>query len=91
MNTNLEEISDWLTKIIVGVTLVEVKPLIGRLGQAAILIAGSLGGNSRISFAYAVMMYFTVTGFLGGYLLTRLYLQKAFQKAGFAGYTRPLT
>src|SRR6185503_1210276 len=27
VNTNLEEISDWLTKIIVGVTLVELKQL----------------------------------------------------------------
>ena len=79
MNTNLEEISDWLTKIIVGVTLVELPALLARLGQAAKLIAGSLGGDSRISFAYAVMMYFSVTGFLGGYLLTRLYLQTAFR------------
>jgi hypothetical protein len=81
VNTNLEEISDWLTKIIVGVTLTELRPLIARLKQAATLIAGSLGGDSRTSFAYAVMVYFTVSGFLGGYLLTRLYLQKAFQKA----------
>jgi hypothetical protein len=57
------------------------RPLLSRLEQAAKLIAGSLGGDARVSFAYAVMMYFTVTGFLGGYLLTRLYLQKAFENA----------
>jgi hypothetical protein len=44
VNTNLEQISDWLTKIIVGVTLVELNPAIARLEQAAILISKSLCG-----------------------------------------------
>jgi hypothetical protein len=28
-------------------------------------------------------VYFSVTGLLGGYLLTRLFLQRAFDSAGF--------
>lgn len=78
VNTNLEEISDWLTKIIVGVTLTQIPKILAHLHMIAQIIAGSFGGDSRISFAYALMTYFSVSGFLGGYLLTRLYLQKVF-------------
>jgi hypothetical protein len=88
VNTNLEEISDWLTKIIVGVGLVELRKALVELENAATLIASTLGCPahgadpcSQISFAYAVMVYFSVTGFLGSYLLTRLYLQKALREA----------
>lgn len=79
-NTNLEQISDWLTKIIVGVTLVQAGPVLAHLDQAAQLIAESLGGANQKSFAYALMLYFAITGFLGSYLLTRLFLQPAFDK-----------
>ena len=82
VNTNLEQISDWLTKIIVGVTLVEIKPAIERLDNAASVIAGSLGtGADYKSFAYALLIYFSTSGFLGSYLLTRLFLQRAFSEA----------
>jgi len=79
VNTNLEQISDWLTKIIVGVTLVELRPVMQQLDNAAALIAGALGGKDQASFAYALMLYFSITGFLGSYLLTRLFLQRAFR------------
>jgi hypothetical protein len=82
VNTNLEQISDWLTKIIVGVTLVEIHPAIAQLEQAALLIAKSLGGPQDLSFGYAIMVYFSSSGFLGSYLLTRLYLQPALGKVG---------
>ncbi|MBV9302153.1 MAG: putative Ig domain-containing protein [Acidobacteriaceae bacterium] len=80
VNTNLEQISDWLTKIIVGVTLVQLRAVLTKLNDAATTIAASLGSNAnRISFAYALMLYFSMTGFLGSYLLTRLFLQRAFR------------
>lgn len=81
VNTNLEQISDWLTKIIVGVTLVEIRPAIANLEQAAKVIAGALGGDTQVSLAYSIMLYFSASGFLGSYLLTRLFLQRAFNKA----------
>jgi hypothetical protein len=81
VNTNLEEISDWLTKIIVGVSLVELTKALAQLQKAADLIAQGLGGRTQESFAYALMVYFSISGFLGSYLLTRLYLQKAFRQA----------
>ena len=81
VNTNLEQISDWLTKIIVGVTLVENQNVIVSLRDGAEQIAGSLGGNHQVSFAYALMIYFSASGFLGCHLLTRLFLQQAFNNA----------
>ncbi len=81
VNTNLEEISDWLTKIIVGVSLVELNKAQMKLQQIAGFIAESFGGPGQVSFAYGLMVYFSVAGFLGSYLLTRLYLQKAFRDA----------
>ena len=81
VNTNLEEISDWLTKIIVGVSLVEARKIQAELGEAAMLIAKGLGGPDQVSFAYALMLYFSLSGFLGSYLLTRLYLQRALDDA----------
>ena len=47
------------------------------LGEAATLIAQGLGGPDQVSFASAIMLYFSATGFLGSYLLTQLYLQRA--------------
>lgn|ERR1017187_3989035 len=81
VNTNLEEISDWLTKIIVGVSLVELQKAQSKLQGAAGFIAQTLGGASQTSFAYGLMIYFSIVGFLGSYLLTRLYLQRAFRDA----------
>jgi hypothetical protein len=80
VNTNLEQISDWLTKILVGVTLVQLGTVTDRLDSAAVLIAESLGGSNMKSFAYALMVYFALTGFLGSYLLTRLFLQRIFEE-----------
>lgn len=81
VNTNLEQISDWLTKIIVGVTLVESKEVLDHLSNAAHMMAGSLGGESSVSFAFAILIYFSFSGLLGSYLLTRLFLQRAFTTA----------
>jgi hypothetical protein len=81
VNTNLEEISDWLTKIIVGVSLVELQKAQVKLQDTAAFIAQSIGGPAQTSFAYGLMAYFSISGFLGSYLLTRLYLQRAFRDA----------
>jgi len=40
-----------------------------------------IGQDAQLSLVYAIIVYFSVTGFLGAYLLTRLYLQKAFNDA----------
>jgi hypothetical protein len=84
VNTNLEQISDWLTKIIVGVSLVNSGQIGDIMLRAADIMAGSLGGGpARKSLALAILVYFSVLGLLGGYLLTRLFLQRAFDTANW--------
>ena len=51
-NTNLEDISDWLTKIIVGLTLVQFDQLIDQLEKLADFLGPSLG-NEKSSPAFA--------------------------------------
>lgn len=87
-NTNLLEISDWLTKMLVGVSLVElykVSPLLRKL-------AGFLGpglrdcdspscvGSSE-SFAIGIVIFFFGVGFLIGYLWTNLYYSPDLRRA----------
>ncbi len=82
VNTNMEQISDWLTKLLVGVGLVELKELPGGLNAAAHYVAAGLGDDSRlIPFAASLLAFFSVEGFLGGYLATRIFFQRVFEKS----------
>jgi hypothetical protein len=81
-NTNLEEISDWLTKILIGVGLIEISQAGGSAGRLVTYIGDGMGGapSSRI-VAGATLIYFSALGFLGGYLLTRMALTSALARA----------
>jgi MFS family permease len=90
VNTNLEQISDWLTKIIVGLGLVQLRTVPAHLQKAAQWMAqsflppaaaGALPPEAATSFAGALIIFFAVLGFLGGYLTTRLFLAGAFGRA----------
>jgi hypothetical protein len=85
VNTNLEQISDWLTKIIVGLGLVELRAVPDHLYKAAVWMGQSLGlkpnDDTIASFSCAFIIYFTIVGFLAGYLITRLFLAGAFWRA----------
>lgn len=81
INTNLEEISDWLTKIIVGLGLVELKAIPGYVTTLAAAIAPAFGAGEHRSFALGLTVFFTIAGFLFGYLVTRLYLSAALARA----------
>lgn len=72
-NTNLLEISDWLTKVIVGASLVEltkVPPLLKRLGE---YVAYGVNPTKDASppVALFTLVYFWSCGLLFGYLWTR--------------------
>jgi hypothetical protein len=86
VNTNLEQISDWLTKILVGVGLIQLGKIGSGSGRLVDFLAGGLGGlpSSRV-LAASLVAYATVAGFLTGYLLTRLYLTPAFKRADVEG------
>lgn len=81
VNTNLEQISDWLTKIIVGIGLVELRNVPGAVQDLAEYFAKSVPGQGLEAMGGAIVVYFGVLGFLLGYLATRLYLAGAFSRA----------
>jgi len=76
-NTNLERISDWLTTLLIGATLVQIKDIaawVGGLGKG--LFEGGKAANDAV--IPVIVIYFFALAFLGVYLITRLYLTSAF-------------
>jgi hypothetical protein len=81
-NTNLEQISDWLTKILVGVGLVQATTIAGHLGDLIDFLGPPLGGDPYgETVAAATLVIFGVSGFLVFYLLTRTLLPSALAQA----------
>jgi hypothetical protein len=77
-NTNLEEISDWLTKIILGLTLVELKPILSHIATAATNFSNAYSGycnsntaNNYYPFAFATIVFYFLIGCGLSYLWTR--------------------
>jgi tetratricopeptide (TPR) repeat protein len=79
VNTNLEQISDWLTKILVGVGLTQLNNLPTKLWALADRLKPGLNDNQAITTC--IVLNFLVCGFFAGYLLTRLFLAGAFSAA----------
>ena len=83
INTNLEQISDWLTKIIVGVGLVQLGSIGKWLTGFSVQIGEGFLPGSAIAYAYILgaIIYFLTSGFLLGYLWTRLFFGVAIRQA----------
>jgi len=82
VNTNLEQISDWLTKMLVGVGLTQLHGLPGNLRDASAYFAAALGTPAELSgFVLALLVYFSIVGFMTGYLWTRVLLAPLFKLA----------
>ncbi len=86
VNTSLEEVSDWLTKLLLGVGLVQLRK-VPELLQTYSTMMGADGWylKNTQGFGIAVIVYFSILGFLGFYLMTRLYLQRALGEAATMG------
>ena len=81
-NTNLEQISDWLTKILVGVGLTQIPAIREESLRLVGYVAQGLGNDAPAgAFALALMLYFITAGFLAVYLWTRLFLAPEFASA----------
>jgi hypothetical protein len=80
-NSNLEQISDWLVKILVGVGLTQLTQVPSKIRELVDYLAPSLGDGSSRGLVLAVLVYFSVSGFLGCYLWTRIFLPRALAKA----------
>lgn len=82
VNTNLEQISDWLTKILVGVGLVQLAKVPEYAKRLGNFYSGCLGNAPcSPSVAVTIIVVFLVNGFLAGYLITRLYVTGALKRA----------
>lgn len=82
-NSNIEIVSDWLTKIIVGVGLLQFHSLGRFLDRVSADLGNALGGGNAArasAFARALIIYFFVAGVIQGYLLTRMYLSERFEE-----------
>lgn len=77
-STNLEQVSDWLTKIIIGVGLVEWSRLRNTLVAAGNLVSKETGSRpdytgGSVVVPQLLIVVFGVLGFACGYIWTRLY------------------
>lgn len=74
-STNLEQVSDWLTKILIGVGLVELSQLGGTLAAMGRVVAGSVkdAPPGTVVVTQAVIVGLLVLGFLASFLWTRIY------------------
>jgi len=82
-NTNLEEVSDWLTKIIVGIGLAQFGELLSFYDRIGSSLAPAFGGRaSGVIFSQACILYFLLVGFLFSYLWTRTEFQKTLDGLG---------
>lgn len=90
VNTNLEQISDWLTKIIVGVGLIQLATFPGKLKALAGYFAAAINSpNVSSSLVLAILGYFAIFGFLLGYLWARIYLTGEFTRVERMTKDRP--
>jgi hypothetical protein len=80
VNTNLEDISDWLTKTLVGVGLTQLTMLPKFLGDLAhdINRYGFAWGDNGQLLALGIIFYFMPGGFWLGYVGTRTFLTRLF-------------
>ena len=94
VNTNLDDVSDWLTKTVVGVSLVEMRQIAGSVYRFSSWVAGGTLGQRQLlpeaaggeqqfltGVVAAVVVYFSVLGFISGYLTTRMFFERAFSIA----------
>jgi hypothetical protein len=76
-NTNLEQVSDWLTKILVGVGLVQIGRVIPALSKFAESMKAPLGGlDSSGAFGLGLTITYAALGFFYLYLWSRSLLAR---------------
>jgi hypothetical protein len=81
-NDNLVQVSDWLTKIIVGVGLTQLTHIPQYMQSIGHYVGMSLGGEVTGEVAaISIIVYFLICGFLLSYLWTRLYFARMLEDA----------
>jgi tetratricopeptide (TPR) repeat protein len=74
-NTNLGQVSDWLTKILVGVGLTQIASIGRHVDNLLDYLRPALGDlETSAPFGLALLSFYTVGGFMVGYLWTSIHL-----------------
>lgn len=82
INTNLEQISDWLTKMIVGVSLTQLNNVPEIVNNIALSVAPKAGSGTELyTLTVSIIIIYVILGFLFGYLWTRLFLVQMYKQA----------
>jgi hypothetical protein len=99
-SNNLEQISDWLTKLLIGAGLVQLGRMGSWFGGFIDGLAGAMhrGDLQIVSPAAKVvsgslLIFYTTFGFMGGYIITNLWyrrrleklISRSFKKTGTSG------
>jgi hypothetical protein len=80
-NTNLEQVSDWLTKILIGVGLTQIGKISATAGTLVRYVGPTFApGPGGTIFASTVIIYFGTLGFFAGWLPTRVLLGPALSR-----------
>lgn len=86
-NDNLVQISDWLTKIIVGVGLTQINSAPMKLWALGETLSPCFDPNGvgkeddiAATIAICVVLYFIILGFIAAYLWTRVYFSDLLEK-----------
>lgn len=77
-NTNLEQISDWLTKVLVGVGLTQLTQIVPRISAAHDALENWLGITHGGVIGLAIVTAFGCGGFVWAYFESRTSLMKVF-------------
>lgn len=78
-NTNLEKVSDWLTKVLIGAGLTQGSDILRFIKKIADYTAKDLSlFGEEAMFLSGGISYFGICGFFAGYLGTRIMLPKIF-------------
>ncbi|MFS2185611.1 hypothetical protein ACCC92_02995 [Mucilaginibacter sp. Mucisp84] len=88
-NTNLTQVSDWLTKVIIGAGLVQLKEIPGfvlkvatKMGYGITLHPQKLStADPAIILCAGILIYFLTWGFASGYLIMRLIIAELLAEA----------
>lgn len=82
LSNNLIDISDWFTKIIIGLGLIEIKRIPGMLeGIGSYVQENTAGENSVKVVAICSVIYFGIFGLYFGYNYMRLLLSSQYKEA----------
>jgi hypothetical protein len=82
---SLDQITDWLTKILVGLGLVQLGRISHGISRLASALAPGLGNTPGAKpFGTALLIYSAVDGFILGYLWARIRLNRPLNRAAWA-------